>query len=162
MGKGCGLKAVEAAKVGRRRRNQSYPQEDELSALLLCLLQFCYFKAFLEACQLLLCHLLHFFPMFEISKKKKRKTFLFFFPASVFLPLVHGSLSSASSPLGETGAARVLLGGHKLQQKVSTNSLALGRSCRKDIPWLYFEKDFSRLLPHSSSAVCPSGFHYEM
>lgn len=86
MGKGCGLKAVEAAKVGRRRRNQSYPQEDELSALLLCLLQFCYFKAFLEACQLLLCHLLHFFPMFEISKKKKRKTFLFFFSCFSFPP----------------------------------------------------------------------------
>lgn len=57
-----------------------------------------------------------------------------------------------------SGKNRALLGGHKLQQKLSKESLALGRSCRKGIP----EKDFSRLLPHSSSTVCPSGFCYGM
>lgn len=53
-----------------------------------------------------------------------------------------------------SGKNRALLRGHKLQQKLSMDSLALGRSCRKGTP----KKDFSRLLSHSPSAVCPSGF----
>lgn len=47
MGTVCGLKAAEAAKMGRKTGKQSYPKEDELSAILICLLQFCYFKTFL-------------------------------------------------------------------------------------------------------------------
>lgn len=104
------------------------------------------------------------FPHLQNKQKNPPKnpnfSFLIFFPASVFLPLVHGSVSSASSPLGKAGPA--LLGGHKLQQKMSLDSLAVGSACRKGILCLCFEKDFSRLLPHSSSAVCPSGFCYEM
>lgn len=56
-------------------KSQSYPKEDELSAILICLLQFCYFKTFLEACQILPCHLLHF----SHDQNKQKKLFFFFF-----------------------------------------------------------------------------------
>lgn len=39
----CGLNALKAAKMGSTKGNHSYPKEDELSAILICLLQICYF-----------------------------------------------------------------------------------------------------------------------
>lgn len=54
---------------------QSYPKEDALSAIPICLLRFCYFEIFLEACQILLCHLLH--CSYAQNKQKKSPLFLF-------------------------------------------------------------------------------------
>lgn len=133
----CGLKAVEAANTGRRKGSRSYPEEDGLSVILICLLQFCYFKTFLRSLSNSALPFVTFPPMFKIQKKASA---FFFFPlASISPSLVCSSSSRASSPLRETNHPAPC---YELQQKESPKSLALCRSCRKDTPCLCFEKNF--------------------